>query len=254
MDQSERSTTTIDTMFEPKRQRLEEEDVWEKSSTVIGSGNVPAETEVPVTDVALKSSTSDLSAANVNRENIDWENDNIQIISEMLNSMLGQLQNGTNCITIHTAIDERIEDVSDIDTVLLENVNDEQDFCSLTNMRITTMSVHVNRPQCTKVCLPGVEFISDLELAYVDQQRFRLDDEVWLPTGSGEELKPSKTWFTPSRSKWLRAVHSSKKYGLLCVICAKEAKDKRRILQNQGSFICRPYWKLLHQGLEGITD
>jgi len=259
MNQSKSTTTKIDTMFEPKRRRLDE-CIPEKPATSISVENVIDGVEVLSADVLSHSSTVYCSTSDMNTETTD--DDTLQLISEMLSNILDQLQNEINCITLHTdndkidctvLCDENTKDDITVETVLTENVNDEQPYLT-SNMDVSTTTAPVNRPQCTKVCLPGVEFISDLELTYVDQQRVRLHDEVWLPSGRGGEIKPSKYWFTQSRSKWLRAVHSNNKYGLLCIICAKEATDTSKIQKNQGAFICRPYWKLLHQGIEGTID
>lgn len=260
MEQSKFTTATIDVMFESKRQRLNEENVRDNSCTVISHDNVIVEEELSTVDISSKSSPMYFPLSNITG-NIDYDNDSVRIISEMLNEIIHHLQNESDIILLHHTSDEaactmlfneHMRDITNVETSLTGNLIDEQDSCLLTHVEATATNPPVNRPQCTKVYLPNVQFISDLELTYVDQQRSRLNYEFWLPLGGGGESKPSKTWFTPSRSKWLRAVHSDSKFGVLCVLCAKEARDKSRILQNQGTFICRPYWKLLHQGLEGI--
>lgn len=149
---------------------------------------------------------------------------------------------------------ESVIDISDVEMIEVEQSGDQNSPRKLVTEKQSTITVPINRPQCTKVFLPGVIFISNYELKFVDQQRYRLNDEAWLPNGAGGECKPSPSWFLETRSKWLRAVYSEKKYGLICITCAKAAKDYSRIMKNQGSFISHPYWKLLHQGLEGKID
>ncbi len=254
LNQSKSTTTTIDTFFGTKKRRFSgEENVQQQSMITIVQ-------EASFTPGNFQ--TFDFVSSTEN-DNNDSRDESIHVLQQILRDMLDQLENETSMMPLFTAsvgnddtasCNESITGANDVDMIEIEDINDQESSCILTNMEHPTITIPINRPQCTKVFLPGVEFISDYELKFVDQQRYRLQDKVWLPGGGGGESKPSQSWFTGARSTWLRAVYSNNKYGLICVICAKGAKDDSRIMKNQGSFISRPYWKLLHQGLEGMVD
>ncbi|CAF4325494.1 unnamed protein product, partial [Didymodactylos carnosus] len=114
------------------------------------------------------------------------------------------------------------------------------------------------RPIPMKTIIPGVLFINDYELDYVDKQRSRFPNINWEPdtqkTNSKTHGKPSSTWWSGSRQHWLRAVCTNNIYGLLCSVCAQYATDDVRIQRAHGAFIVKPYYKLQKKGLDGITN
>jgi hypothetical protein len=175
------------------------------------------------------------------------DNDVLMSLNDLITHIASHNTNQGECFSENdnaTPFISSIINISDSDTSEDEKIGNNETCCSSTDSPI-------NRPPCIKVSLPGVQFITDWELKFVDEQRLLLKDNAWLPNGFTGKSKPSRTWFTEIRSTWLRAVYSEKKYGLLCIVCAKEAKCESRLIRNQGSFISHPYWKLLHKGLDG---
>ncbi|CAF1459175.1 unnamed protein product [Rotaria sordida] len=184
-------------------------------------------------------------------------NDDIEVLKNSIDDSINPItiqNNNVNHNDDIEVLENSIDDIVYPINVQNDNINDSDKQCSSTQRKSSSTCTQINRPSCTKVFLSGVKFITDFELQFVDQQRISLQDNVWLPSGAGGNSKPSRTWFTEERSQWLRAVYSEKKYGVLCIICAQEAKCESRLMKSKGSFISRPYWTLLHQGLEGIRQ
>ena len=140
-----------------------------------------------------------------------------------------------------------IVNISNNDASQNEIISDGETICS-------SSILPINRPPCVKKPLLGVQFITDRELQYVDQQRFLRKDDIWLPPDAVGKTNPSHTWFTDKRSIWLRAVCSENKYGLLCLICAQKAKCESRMKKSKGTFVSHSHWKLQHKGLDGMTN
>ena len=263
LNQSKSTTTTIDTLFEAKKRRLSSGGTAQQQSmiTIVQESFFTTGNVHNFDFVSPPSSTFYICPTESDNKNS--RDENIHVLRQVLDDLLDQLENETNLMPSFTgsvedddraSCNDPITDAYDVDMIEIEDINDQESSCTLTKMKHSTIITPINRPQCTKVFLPGVEFISDFELKFVDQQRYRLQDEVWLSRGGGGDSKPSRAWFTETRSTWLRAVHSDNKYGLMCVLCAKVAKDDSRIIKNQGSFISHPFWRLLHHGLEGMID
>ncbi|CAF1265584.1 unnamed protein product [Rotaria sordida] len=110
------------------------------------------------------------------------------------------------------------ENMNDNDTLMSFNdlitdaISPDTSYKNIIDNEACCLSTYIpiNRPACIKISLPGVQFITDRELEFVDQQRSLLNDNVWLPDGAAGKLKLSSTWFTAAIATWLRAVYSEK--------------------------------------------
>jgi hypothetical protein len=225
---------------------------------------------------------SNIPVKNNNNDNLD-DDDQMLILLQIFEDIFIRLENEKSIVCTNFVmngndnvllVNDTITDIANLHPVEDENVNENDNrrlsIDSIVNifnhdaspneitsdgeMRCSSSILPINRPPCVKKSLPGVQFITDRELKYVDQQRLLRKDDVWLPSNAVGKTKPSHTWFTDKRSFWLRAVCSENKYGLLCLICAQEAKCESRLKKNKGTFISHPYWKLQHKGLDGITN
>ncbi len=258
------TTPSIDKFFNHKKHRLSE-DVQQECITTIIQQN-------------FDTLSSPLLSSNIhlNESNSDGYNDMI-VLQQILEDIFVQLENEQHIFYTSSIIDKNNHlistDNSSINMIETENINDNDVSMSLNDLIPDIISpdtsyknlidnevccsstyIPINRPPCVKISIPGVQFITDQELKFVDQQRSLLNDDIWLPDGAVGKSKPSPTWFTAARAIWLRAIYSEKKYGLLCIICAQEAKCNSRLVKNKGAFISHPYWKLLHKGLEGMIN
>ncbi|CAF2246315.1 unnamed protein product, partial [Rotaria magnacalcarata] len=86
--------------------------------------------------------------------------------------------------------------ISDIDNNRIENENYDTTLCMNSISTIVVQDTHqniydnevscsfayppINRPTCIKISLPGVRFITDQELKFVDEQRLLLNDNTWF--------------------------------------------------------------------------
>jgi hypothetical protein len=116
----------------------------------------------------------------------------------------------------------------------------------------TPQEMFSNRPPVTTKHIEGVKFITTSELQFIDPQRKKCPSAHWFTEDKQKQSKPSRHWFSKEQ-KWLRAICTENRYGLLCVVCAEYATNTTLIGRNNGAFILRPYWKLKHKGLEGIV-
>ncbi|CAF2071901.1 unnamed protein product [Rotaria magnacalcarata] len=106
--------------------------------------------------------------------------------------------------------------ISDIDNNRIENENYDTTLCMNSISTIVVQDTHqniydnevscsfayppINRPTCIKISLPGVRFITDQELKFVDEQRLLLNDNTWFLKGVIDKSKSSRSWFTEARS------------------------------------------------------
>ncbi|CAF4361435.1 unnamed protein product, partial [Rotaria magnacalcarata] len=102
--------------------------------------------------------------------------------------------------------------ISDIDNNRIENENYDTTLCMNSISTIVVQDTHqniydnevscsfayppINRPTCIKISLPGVRFITDQELKFVDEQRLLLNDNTWFLKGVIDKSKSSRSWFT----------------------------------------------------------
>ena len=214
--------------------------------------NSVLEENIDVTSI-INSITNVVSPSIIeNQNNNDNDND-----SDVLMSLNDLISNITERDTIHNENsaenDDIIPFINSTSNIPTPNTSENQ---HMNDVETSTVSNYppINRPPCVKISLPGVRFITDRELRFIDEQRVLLKGNLWLPSDTVGNSKPSQTWFTESRATWLRAVYSEKKYGLLCIVCAQEAKCKSRLIKNKGSFVSHPYWKLAHKGLDGMIN
>ena len=274
LDQDKSTTTpSIHTYFEAKKRRVGEDFQAESPETI--SNQISDRPSPPRI-------SSDISFAN-NDSQHNPDDDEMFILLPIFEDIFVRLEN-ENCMVHTRFIMNENDGVFPIDhtTINIPNLHpiDDENVIEIDNTGLTTDSVvnvfnqniglneimsdcetpssstisPMKRPSCIKKCLPGVQFITDQELKFIDQQRLLRRDDFWFPDNATGKSKPSNTWFTEKRSIWLRAVCSENKYGLLCVVCAQEAKCESRLKKNKGAFISHPYWKLEHKGLEGTIN
>jgi len=110
-----------------------------------------------------------------------------------------------------------------------------------------------NRPAVMKKHIEGVKFITSSELKFVDEQRKKYPSISWFTEDKQKLSEPRSNWFANMDRRWLRAICTKNRYGLLCVDCAEYATDSTLIKRINGAFILRPYWKLKQKGLFGIV-
>ena len=271
----DKSTTTpsIHTFFEAKKRRMSED---------VQTGSVETITHESSDESSASRINSNIPVTNINNDNLDDE-DRMLILLQIFEDIFVRLENEEFIIYTNFVMDggndnvlvnDTITNIDNLHPIEDENVNENDnrrlsidsivnifnhggspnEIISDSEMCCSSSILPINRPPCVKKSLSGVQFITDRELKDVDQQRLSRKDDVWLPSSTVGKAKPSHTWFTDKRSIWLRAVCSENKYGLLCVICAQEAKCESRLKKNKGTFISHPYWKLQHKGLAGIAN
>lgn len=221
----------------------------ENENHLILSNNVMYEDNRITSTISL---IININNSNINENENDKINDNDVLVS--LNDLI------THVVDHDTIFNKNIEEKNEIasgknsvDTIDTIDIAQYQQI----NGDVTWSSsscVPINRPPCIKIPVPGVIFITDRELRFIDEQRASTKDNFWLPNDSVGNSKPSRTWFTETRKTWLRAVYSEKKYGLLCIVCAQEAACNLRLIRNRGAFISHPYWKLYRKGVAGIIN
>ncbi|CAF1422697.1 unnamed protein product, partial [Rotaria sordida] len=236
------TTAAIDKFFDNKKRQLSEDVQQECITTII-------QQSFDTLSSLLISSNIYLNESNSN------DYDDMTILRQIFEGIFAQLENEQHVFHINSVIDQNddliLTDNSSLgmissNMIQSKNMNDNDALMSLNDLITDAISpdtsykniidneaccsstyISINRPAYIKISLPGVQFITDRELKFVDQQRSLLNDNVWLPDGAAGKSKPSSTWFTAARATWLRAVYSEKKYGLLCIICAQEAKTRQ---------------------------
>ncbi|CAF0809407.1 unnamed protein product [Rotaria sp. Silwood1] len=204
------TTPSIDKFFNHKKRRLSEDVQQECITTIIQQNFDILSSPLLSSNIHLNESNSD-------------DYDDMIVLRQILENIFVQLENEQHIFYTSSIIDKNNHlistDNSSIDMIETENINDNDVSMSLNDLLHDIISpntsyknlidnemccsltyIPINRPPCVKISIPGVQFITDQELKFVDQQRSLLNDDIWLPDGAGGESKPSSTWFTAARA------------------------------------------------------
>ena len=272
--EQDRSTTTssIHTFFETKKPRVSEDVQTEPAETITHQNSHESFPSLINSNIPVANNNN----SNNNNDDNLGDHDQMLILLQIFEDIFVRLENEKSIFCTNFVMDENdtIIAIDNLHPIEDENSNENNNrtfsIDSIVNvfnqdassneimsdgeMCCSSSILPINRPPCIKKSLPGVQFITDHELKYVDRQRLLRNDGMWLPNDAVGKTKPSHTWFTEKRSVWHRAVYSENKYGLLCIICTQDAKCESRLKKNKGTFISHSYWKLQHKGLDGITN
>ncbi|CAF2744562.1 unnamed protein product [Rotaria sp. Silwood2] len=96
-------------------------------------------------------------------------NDGIKVLENSIDDSINPITIQNNNVNHNDGIEvfeNLIDDIVYPIVVQNDNINDSGKQCSSTQRKFSSTCTQINRPSCTKVFLPGINFITDSELPF----------------------------------------------------------------------------------------